>query len=260
MNMLHMKKLFLMNNILEIKSLSKIYHTSKSEILAIDNLNLNINDGEFIAIVGPSGCGKTTLLSILCGLENKSGGEIKYTKEDIKFGYMLQSDTLFPWLNILDNCLIGLKVKKSITKENVERVKRLLEVYGLKDFIYKYPKNLSGGMRQRVALIRTLAIDPDILLLDEPFSALDYQTRLKVSDDVWKIIKNEKKTTIMITHDIAEAISMADRVVVLTGRPSKVKEIYEIKMKDKGTPIDNRNKDEFKMYYDTIWKEIDVHV
>ena len=249
-----------MDNILEIKNLSKIYHNDKGEILAIDNLNLNIKNTEFVAIVGPSGCGKTTLLSILCGLEDKSNGKIEYAKENIKLGYMLQSDTLFPWLNILDNCLIGLKIKNSITKENVDRVKKLLEIYGLKDFMYKYPKNLSGGMKQRVALIRTLAIDPDILLLDEPFSALDYQTRLKVSDDVWKIIKNEKKTTVMITHDIAEAISMADRVVVLTNRPSSVKKVFEIKMKDKGTPIDNRNKEEFKKYYDVIWKEIDVHV
>lgn len=195
-----------LNDILIIKNLSKIYHTDDSEILAIDGLNLNIKEGEFVAIVGPSGCGKTTLLSILCGLENKSSGEIIYPKGKLKMGYMLQNDTLFPWLNILDNCMLGLKVEKNITNENKNKVLKLLETYGLKDFIYKYPNNLSGGMKQRVALIRTLAINPDILLLDEPFSALDYQTRLAVSDDVWKIIKKEKKTTIMITHDIAEAI------------------------------------------------------
>lgn len=195
-----------LNDILTIKNLSKIYHTDNSEILAIDGLNLNIKEGEFVAIVGPSGCGKTTLLSILCGLENKSSGEIIYPKGKLKMGYMLQNDTLFPWLNILDNCMLGLKVEKNITNENKNKVLKLLETYGLKDFIYKYPNNLSGGMKQRVALIRTLAINPDILLLDEPFSALDYQTRLAVSDDVWKIIKKEKKTTIMITHDIAEVI------------------------------------------------------
>lgn len=195
-----------LNDILIIKNLSKIYHTDDSEILAIDGLNLNIKEGEFVAIVGPSGCGKTTLLSILCGLENKSSGEITYPKGKLKMGYMLQNDTLFPWLNILDNCMLGLKVEKNITNENKNKVLKLLETYGLKDFIYKYPNNLSGGMKQRVALIRTLAINPDILLLDEPFSALDYQTRLAVSDDVWKIIKKEKKTTIMITHDIAESI------------------------------------------------------
>ena len=175
-------------------------------------------------------------------------------------GYMLQNDTLFPWLNILDNTLLGLKVEKNITKENIQKVTKLLETYGLKDFIKKYPNNLSGGMRQRVALIRTLATNPDILLLDEPFSALDYQTRLAVSDDVWKIIKKEKKTTIIITHDIAEAISMADRIIVLTNRPAKVKSIYTIEMKNKQNPITNRKQKEFQYYYDKIWKDIDINV
>lgn len=248
------------NNILEIKNLSKIYHTSKGEIPAIKDLNLNIKDGEFVAIVGPSGCGKTTLLSILCGLEDASSAEIIYPKGNIKMGYMLQNDTLFPWLNILDNSILGLKIENNVNNESILKIKKMLSTYGLRDFIKKYPNNLSGGMRQRVALIRTLAINPDILLLDEPFSALDYQTRLKVSDDVWKIIKKERKTTIMITHDVAEAISMADTIVVLTDRPSKVKNIYEIKMKDKGTPIENRNNPEFKHYYDLIWKDIDSNV
>lgn len=248
------------NDILTIKKLSKIYHTNKSEIPAIKDLNLNIKEGEFVAIVGPSGCGKTTLLSILCSLEEKSQGEIIYTQGKQKMGYMLQNDTLFPWLNILDNTLLGLKVEKNITKENIQKVTKLLETYGLKDFIKKYPNNLSGGMRQRVALIRTLATNPDILLLDEPFSALDYQTRLAVSDDVWKIIKKEKKTTIMITHDIAEAISMADRIIVLTNRPAKVKSIYIIEMKNKQNPINNRKQKEFQYYYDKIWKDIDINV
>ena len=194
------------NNILVIKNLTKIYHSKDGETLAIKDLNLNINEGEFIAIVGPSGCGKSTLLSILCNLEKKSEGEILFPQKKLNLGYMLQEDTLFPWLNILDNCLLGLKVQKKCTKENIEKAKKTLETYGLKDFIKKYPKSLSGGMRQRVALIRTLLTNPDILLLDEAFSALDYQTRLSVSDDVWKIIKKEKKTTIMITHDIAEDI------------------------------------------------------
>lgn len=248
------------NDILTIKKLSKIYHTNKSEIPAIKDLNLNIKEGEFVAIVGPSGCGKTTLLSILCSLEEKSQGEIIYTQGKQKMGYMLQNDTLFPWLNILDNTLLGLKVEKNINKENIQKVTKLLETYGLKDFIKKYPNNLSGGMRQRVALIRTLATNPDILLLDEPFSALDYQTRLAVSDDVWRIIKKEKKTTIMITHDIAEAISMADRIIVLTNRPAKVKSIYTIEMKNKQNPINNRKQKEFQYYYDKIWKDIDINV
>ena len=248
------------NDILVIDNLSKIYHTNNSEITAIKDLNLNIKDGEFVAIVGPSGCGKTTLLSILCGLENKSSGNILFPKGKAKMGYMLQNDTLFPWLNILDNSLLGLKVQKQITKENKDKVISMLNTYGLKDFIYKYPSNLSGGMKQRAALIRTLAINPDILLLDEPFSALDYQTRLAVSDDVWKIIKNEKKTTIMITHDVAEAISMADRVIVLSDRPAKVKKIYTIDMEDKGNPTHNRNLKEFRFFYNDIWKDIDIHV
>lgn len=248
------------NDILVVNNLSKIYHTSKSEILAIDDLNLTVKEGEFVAVVGTSGCGKTTLLSILCGIEKKSGGTITFPKEKLKMGYMLQNDTLFPWLNILDNCLLGLKVEKKINKENISRVTNLLETYGLKEFTHKFPSNLSGGMRQRAALIRTLATSPDILLLDEPFSALDYQTRLAVSDDVWKIIKKEKKTTIMITHDVAEAISMADRVVVLTGRPTKVKCMYNIQMENRGSPISNRNQPEFRDYYDKIWKDIDIHV
>ena len=248
------------NNILAIENLTKIYHSKDGETLAIDGLSLDIKEGEFVAIVGPSGCGKSTLLSILCNLESKSDGNIIFPKKDLRLGYMLQEDTLFPWLNILDNSLLGLKVQKQVTKENKEKVLKLLETYGLKDFINKYPNNLSGGMRQRVALIRTLATDPDILLLDEAFSALDYQTRLAVSDDVWKNIKKEKKTPIIITHEEAEAISMADRVIVLTNRPAKVKQVYDIKMTDKSSPISNRKCPEFSKYYDMIWKDIDLHV
>ena len=219
-----------MNDVLIIKDLTKKYQNLQGEVIAIDKLSLNIKDEEFIAIVGPSGCGKSSLLSILCGIEDKTGGSFIFpdTKKN-KLGYMLQNDSLFPWLTILDNCLIGLKVSKKLTFENISYVKKLLEMYGLRDFMYNYPSSLSGGMRQRVALIRTLAIKPDILLLDEPFSALDYQTRLAVSDDVYQIIKKEHKTAIMVTHDLAEAISIADRVVVLTNRPATVKKIFEIK-------------------------------
>lgn len=266
MSMLATINLFMMNtsmnsdNVLVIKNLRKIYHSKDGETLAIKDLNLEVKEGEFVAIVGPSGCGKSTLLSILCNLEKKSGGEIIFPLKDVKLGYMLQEDSLFPWLNILDNSLLGLKVQGMVTKEKKEKVEKMLDDYGLGDFKKKYPRSLSGGMRQRVALIRTLATEPDILLLDEAFSALDYQTRLSVSDDVWKIIKKEKKTTIMITHDIAEAISMADRVIVLTGRPSSVKRIYNIEMKDKSSPINNRKCLEFSKYYDMIWKDIDIHV
>ena len=193
------------NKILEISNLKKIYHDKNSEITAIDNISLLVKDKEFVSIVGPSGCGKSTLLSILSGLEEKSGGDILLDK-NLKVGYMLQKDSLFPWRTILENCLVGLEVTNTLNDTSKKRVIRLLETYGLKDFMNKYPDSLSGGMRQRVALIRTLATDPDILFLDEPFSALDYVTRLALSDDLYRIIKNEGKTAIMVTHDLAEVM------------------------------------------------------
>ena len=245
--------------ILKIKNLKKIYHTKQSEILAVDNFSLNLNEGEFIAIVGPSGCGKSTILSILCGLDKASSGNIEL-KKDIKLGYMLQGDNLFEWQTIYKNCLLGLEINKNINKENKQYVKKLLKTYGLKEFINAYPSNLSGGMRQRVSLIRTLATKPDLLILDEPFSALDYQSRLAVSDDVYKIIKKEKKSAIMVTHDISEAISMADKVIVLSKRPSTIKNIYKINLTNKSNPINNRKTKEFSKYYDLIWKDIDYHV
>ncbi len=248
-----------MENILKIKNLKKIYHTLHEEIEAINNFSLDLKENEFVALVGPSGCGKSTILKILSGLEKASDGNIEIDK-NIKLGYMLQEDSLFDWLTIKENCLLGLKVQNILTDENEKNVLRLLETYGLKDFVNSYPSNLSGGMRQRVALIRTLAINPDILLLDEPFSALDYQSRLAVSDDVYNIIKNEKKSAIIVTHDIAEAISIADRVVVLTNRPCKIKSIYNIELTNKSNPIENRKAKEFSFYYDKIWKDIDYHV
>jgi len=193
------------NTLLKIEELSKVYHDEKSETMAIDKINLEVLNKEFISIVGPSGCGKSTLLSILSDLEKKSNGNI-ILNNNLKIGYMLQKDSLFPWRTVFENCLIGLEVSNSLNEETKNKVLRLLETYGLKDFIDKYPDSLSGGMRQRVALIRTLATNPDILLLDEPFSALDYQSRLALSDDVFKIIKGEGKTAIMVTHDIAEVI------------------------------------------------------
>lgn len=248
-----------MNKILEIKNLRKIYHTKKDEILAVDDFSFDLYKGEFVSIVGPSGCGKSTILSILCDLIDYSDGEIKFNN-DSKIGYMLQEDSLFNFRNILNNCLIGLEINKNLNEETKKYVEKLLKDYGLHEFKDKYPDNLSGGMRQRVALIRTLATNPDILLLDEPFSALDYQTRLAVSDDVYKIIKKENKSAIMVTHDIAEAVSMSDRIIVLTGRPSKIKNIYEINLENKSTPINNRKDKKFSYYYDMIWKDIDFHV
>ena len=194
-----------MNNILEVKNLKKIYHTKIGETLAVEDFSFDVAEGDFVAIVGPSGCVKSTILSILCGLEEKSSGDI-ILKDGAKIGYMLQQDSLFEWRNILNNCLLGLEINKNLNNETKEHVINLLNTYGLRDFIYSYPDNLSGGMRQRVALIRTLATNPTLLLLDEPFSALDYQSRLSISDDIYNILKKEKKTMIMVTHDIAEAI------------------------------------------------------
>lgn len=248
-----------MKKILTIKDLEKVYHTRDTEITALDNISFNVNEGEFISIVGPSGCGKSTILSILSNLLEKSRGEI-ILDNDYSMAYMLQEDCLLPFRTILDNCLIGLEVTGQLTDENKKYVIDLLNTYGLGEFIDKYPSNLSGGMRQRCALIRTLATKPDILLLDEAMSALDYQSRLAISDDIYKIIKSEGKTAIMVTHDIAEAISMSDRIIVLSRRPAVVKKIYEIDFKNKSTPINNRKEREFSAYYDKIWRDLDVHI
>lgn len=250
-----------MNNcILEIKNLSKTYYTKEKEILVLNNINIKVDDKTITAIVGPSGCGKSTLLNIIGSLDKKTKGEIIFNNNKNKIGYMFQTDSLFPWLTVLDNCLIGLKIRKELTNDNINYVKGLLNSYGLGEFINSYPSNLSGGMRQRVALIRTLAVKPDILLLDEPFSALDYNSKLTVSDDVYKIIKKEKKTTIIITHDIGEAVSFADRVIVLSNRPATIKKIFDIKLSDATSPINNRNCKEFNDYYKKIWESIDHHV
>lgn len=248
------------DNILSIKNISKTYYTKEREILAIKDFSYDIKENSIIAIVGPSGCGKSTLLNIIGALDEKTRGEIIFNNNKNRIGYMFQSDSLFPWLNILDNCLIGLKIKKELTKEKKEKVINLLTSYGLKDFIYSYPSSLSGGMRQRVALIRTLATNPDILLLDEPFSALDFETRQLVADDVYKIIKKENKTTIMITHNIEEAIAMADTVIVLSKRPATIKKVFDIKLTNAISPIHNRTCPEFNDYYKLIWQEFDHEI
>ncbi len=245
-----------MNDILVVNNLSKNYYTKAGEIAAIKDISFTLKENEFLCLVGPSGCGKSTLLNILADLDWATGGEI-LKSNDLKVGYMLQNDALFDWLTILDNACLGLDIAKVKTKENVEYVKGLLSKYGLEDFMYKYPYELSGGMRQRVALIRTLALKPDILMLDEPFSALDYVSRLEVSEDVYNIIKKEHKTVIMITHDIAEAISLADRVIVLSKRPAVIKNIYNIKLDKRKSPMQNRQDKMFKTYFDNIWKDLD---
>ena len=248
-----------LTNILNVNNLSKTYHSKNGEIIAVNNISFNVNKEEFVGIIGPSGCGKSSILNIISNLDTKYKGKISVNK-NIKIAYMLQEDALFPWLTILENVLLGLKIKKQLTKENKDYTIMLLKKYGLYEFRNKYPKELSGGMKQRVALIRTLAVKPDILLLDEPFSALDYQTRLKVSDDVYKIIKEEHKTALIVTHDISEAISMCDRIIVLSKRPSIIKNIYDINLENKSTPILNRESPNFTYYYKTLWKEIDDNV
>ena len=248
-----------MNKILKVKNLKKTYHTKNEETLAIKDVNFELEEGDFIAIVGPSGCGKSTILNILCGLDKSYKGDVEVL-DNKSIGYMLQNDALFNFRTILNNCLLGLEIQNKLSLENKEYVIKLLETYGLKEFISSYPTSLSGGMKQRVALIRTLATKPDIILLDEPFSALDYQTRLAVSDDVYKIIKKEKKSVIMVTHDIAEAISLANKVIVLTNRPCTIKNIYDINLSNRSTPIENRKAKEFSYYYDMIWKDIDTYV
>ena len=233
-----------MSNILEIKNLSKYYQTKEKEIHVLDNININVLENDFLGIIGPSGSGKSTLLSIIANLKDYDKGSI-IKKDNLKIGYMLQKDYLMPYLTILDNCLIGLKINKNCTKENIE-TKDMLNKYGLKKYINSYPDDLSGGQRQRVALIRTLVLEPDILLLDEPFSALDYQTRLNISKDIKNIIKEEKKTLIIVTHDINEAINMCNKIIVLSNTPAKIKAIYQ---------IDEDNKDELFLYK-KIWSDL----
>ena len=247
------------NKLLSIVNLSKVYHTKTDEILALEDVSFDVYNDEFISIVGPSGCGKSTILSILAGLTEKSNGKIIFHK-NLSIGYMLQEDSLFSWRNILDNCLIGLEVTGKLTEENKEYVISLLKTYGLYEFKDMYPSSLSGGMRQRVALIRTLALKPDILLLDEPMSALDSQSRLAIGEDIYKIIKNEGKTAIMVTHDLSEALAMSDRVIVLSKRPAVIKNIYQIELNNRSTPINNRSASNFSSYYEKIWRDLDVHI
>ncbi len=246
------------NILLKTINLSKNYHNKSGETKAISNISIDIYKDEILAIVGPSGCGKSTLLNILANLEEKSSGTVINYSNNI--GYMLQNDSLFPWLTILDNALLGLKIKNQLNIKSKEKTIQLLKKYGLYDFKDMYPDNLSGGMRQRVALIRTLATNPDLILLDEPYSALDYQTRLALSNDLYKIIKDEGKTAVLITHDIAEAISLSNRIIVLSKRPCKVKKIYNIELQNKTTPINNRKDIKFNYYYDMIWRDLDVHI
>lgn len=253
-----------MKEILKIKNIKKTYQSKNGEITAIDNISFSVNEGEFVSIIGPSGCGKSTLLSIISGLEEKTSGEVfieGVLSDGIspKVGYMLQKDTLLEWRSIYNNVMLGLEIRHIKTKENEEYATNLLKKYGLYEFKDKYPTQLSGGMRQRASLIRMLATRPKILLLDEAFSALDYQTRMMVTNDIYKILRTENITSIIVTHDISESISMSDKVIVLTNRPAKIKKIYNIDFEMQSrSPINCRKSPKFSQYFDSLWKELDV--
>lgn len=249
-----------MRPILEFDDVSFSYHTINGEVPAIDHISFSVNEGEFIAIVGPSGCGKSTLMSLICGLISPESGTINVMGKPLgssmkNIGYMLQKDHLFEWRTVYDNVKLGLEIHKQNPKES--NINNMLEDYALKDFTHSKPSELSGGMRQRAALIRTLALEPDILLLDEPFSALDYQTRLEVGDDISNIIRRENKTAILVTHDISEAISLSERILVFTTRPASIKADIPIKFPAEcKSTLDKRNSAEFQLYFKTIWGEL----
>lgn len=253
-----------MEQVLELKHIHYAYHTLDGETPALTDISFALNKGEFVSIVGPSGCGKSTLLSLISGLLEPEKGLIKingkYLKESTtNVGYMLQHDELFEWRTIYNNVILGLEIQHMLTARTRERAHDLLDLYGLRQFESSHPSELSGGMRQRAALIRTLVLEPDLLLLDEPFSALDYQTRLTVGDDIGQIIRKEGKSALLVTHDLSEAISLADRVIILSGRPATIKQtiplIFDL---DADTPLNRRNAPEFKTYFNLIWQELNT--
>lgn len=241
-----------------------VYQSPDGEVEALRDVSFDVREGEFCSIVGPSGCGKSTLLSALAGLERLSGGSLELDGEPVcgpsrKVGFMPQRDQLFEWRSIWGNVTLGLTVRGENTPQRQAHVRELLERYGLADFAQKRPSQLSGGMRQRCALIRTLAAQPKVLLLDEPFSALDYQTRLTVSADIYRIIRQEGKTALLVTHDISEAISLSDRVVVLSHRPAVVTSIHRLTQLQGVPPLQRRDHPAFAGYFKSIWKELEVH-
>ena len=253
-----------MEQVLELKNIHYVYHTLDGETPALTDISFCLNKGEFVSIVGPSGCGKSTLLSLIAGLIEPEKGLIKingkYLRESTtNVGYMLQHDELFEWRTIYNNVILGLEVQHMLTARTKAKAHDLLDMYGLKKFENSRPSELSGGMRQRAALIRTLVLEPDLLLLDEPFSALDYQTRLNVGDDIGQIIRKEEKSAILVTHDLSEAISLADRVIILSKRPAVMKQtiplIFDL---EQDTPLNRRNAPEFKTYFNLIWKELNI--
>lgn len=251
-----------MGNLISLHRARLCYQAPQAEVEAVSDVSFDLQEGEFVALVGPSGCGKSTLLGAIAGLETLSGGTVTVCGREVAgpsphIGLMPQRDQLFEWRTIEDNALLGLQVRHCADAAHREHVEMLLARYGLKEFADKHPSQLSGGMRQRAALIRTLATDPDILLLDEPFSALDYQTRLQVSADIWRIIRQEGKAALLVTHDIAEAVSMADRIVVLSRRPARVKAILDMGELRPLPPLERREKPQFARWFDRIWRELD---
>ncbi|MFW6016054.1 MAG: ABC transporter ATP-binding protein [bacterium] len=254
-----------MDNKVVLKNIIKKYLSIKGETLALNNINLSIAEDEFVSIVGPSGCGKSTLLSIISGLISPNQGKVLIDNNLVneivpQIGYMLQQDYLFDWRTVYENVKLAFEIKKLVKSDTDKKILNILDSYGLTNFINHYPTSLSGGMRQRVALARTLVTNPEILLLDEPFSSLDYQTKLTLEEEMYKILKTEKKTVILVTHDIAEAISMGDRVVILSQRPAVIKKIIKISFPENTTPLEKRNIPKFQKYFDKIWKELDLDV
>lgn len=251
-----------MEKLLELNSVGYSYHTLQGETPALHNINFAVYKGEFLAIVGPSGCGKSTLLSLLSGLLEPEHGSILlygqklWKKGGGNIGYMLQHDHLFEWRTIWQNVLLGPEIAKKLTPAKLRYIEDMLQTYGLYKFKDAKPSQLSGGMRQRAALIRTLAMEPEILLLDEPFSALDYQTRLTVGDDIGSIIRKENKTAVLVTHDLAEAVSLGDRIIVLTRRPGTIQNIITTEFPKHLSPLQRRNAPEFKDYFNQLWKEM----
>ena len=244
-----------MKEVLRFDNVSMHYHSKQGETIALQNVNFSVSEGEFVAIIGPSGCGKTTLLSLAAGLLSPTKGTV--VTSGVSFGYMLQRDELFSWRTIEKNIFLPLEIKHSNTETNRQRALALAEKYGLSQFLKSYPSALSGGMRQRAALIRTLSVNPDVLLLDEPFSALDYQTRLSVCDDVYKIIREENKTALLITHDISEAISVADKIFVLSRRPAHVIAEHTIEFPET-EPLKRRENKLFSHWFEILWKELNA--
>lgn len=251
-----------MTPILELRNINYSYHTPEGETKALADISFSLSPGEFTAVVGPSGCGKSTLLSLIAGLMRPESGEIfldgaPLTENSSKIGYMLQHDHLFEWRSVYCNVVLGLEISGTLTAETRSEAEQLLEQYGLLPFAHSRPSELSGGMRQRAALIRTLLLKPELLLLDEPFSALDYQTRLTVSDDIGQIIRSSGKTALLVTHDLSEAVSLSDRVAILSKRPASITRIVPITFAlEKDTPLNRRNAPEFKNYFNEIWKEL----